>query len=52
MSKQQKENFLSLYKKFWKKHKILMTVVTIFCGGFILIAWLIFKMLKMMEEFW
>ena len=52
MSKQQKENFLSLYKKFWKKHKILMTIVTIFCGGFILIAWLIFKMLKMIEEFW
>ena len=48
MYKQQKESFWSVYKK----HKILMTIVTIFCGGFILVAWIAFRMLKMVEEFW
>lgn len=52
MYKQQKESFWSVYKKHWKKHKILMTIVTIFCRGFILFAWIAFRMLKMVEEFW
>lgn len=49
MYKEQNENFWGAYKKLWKKHPILMTFVTIFCGGFILGLWLIIKMIKMIE---
>ena len=49
MYKEQNESFWGAYKKLWKKHPILMTFVTIFCGGFILGLWLISELLPLLE---
>ena len=49
MYKEQNESFWGAYKKLWKKHPILMTFVTIFCGGFILGLWLISELLPLLK---